>query len=221
MAVISNIPKRFVEGFKAIASIDDETFNRIVDGFSYTSLKPSIRELAITIATDKSLDFDEVEKVLLSAGSLVPLLEGGIPIPDLLDSISSLINKNRFFDESGKREKFTERLSVLLQNKQLYYAFKASDLVTENDNTFIQSRVVSDIRPIFDLNVEGAPKAGIIIHNLHIHYQSGQESEHKDIYFALDSKDINGLIEILERAKKKEIALQSIFEKTGMTNINA
>ena len=111
MAFISNIPKRFVEGFKAIASINDETFNRIVDGFSYTSLKPSIRELAFTIATDKSLAFDEVEKVLLSSGSLVPLLESGIPINDLLESISSLIDKNSFFAESGNsKERFTERV---------------------------------------------------------------------------------------------------------------
>lgn len=60
----------------------------------------------------------------------------------------------------------------------------------------------------------------MIIHNLHIHYKSDDEGDHKDIYLALDSDDIQSLKILLERAENKEKFLKEGLTKAGLTDLN-
>ena len=58
----------------------------------------------------------------------------------------------------------------------------------------------------------------MIIHNLDIHYHKDSEV-HKDIYIAMDSNDIKELLDVLQRAQKKEEVLLALLTKTGIENI--
>ena len=113
-----------------------------------------------------------------------------------------------------------KRLRFLINNKQIYYAAKADSLISNYGNVFIQSKIISDIRPVFDIQIEDELKAGIISHNLNIHYQSNEEPYHKDISLVLNLNDIKTLKEMLIRAERKNIVLQNLLSKSGMKNLN-
>lgn len=208
------IPERHHAGFKKIATITEEVFAKIQEGLSYTSLTSSIETLSSKVAELKNLESADLKQMFSSVGSLSSFLEDVDLIKDVVDDISNLI------EVEEDKERFKERLIYLFESRQIFYASKASELKSDYGNSFILCRIITDIRPVFDVNIHEAPKAGMIIHNLHFHYQSGEEPYHKNLTLTLDSSDIWMLRDTLDRAITKEDSLQSLFENSNMTNLD-
>jgi len=216
MPLIDFIPPRFEEGFRKLSSLTNEEFNSLKEGLSYTALSSSLMELAQNVASFKSLNPIDISEIFVSVGSLIPYISKEDMRSEVSDDIANIGSQQKII--KGKKA-FKERLLLLLSNTQIYYASKTKELATEYGNVYINSRIVSDIRPVFGMDLDEAPKGGIIIHNLHIHYKADEEGDHKDIFLALDSQDIQYLKTIIMRAEKKENALKLILEKSGLTNL--
>lgn len=220
MPFISTIPKRYAEGFNKIASSDSIVFKAIEESISLTSLVSSISKLAENVAKINSkLKPSDVNKILFSIGSLVPFLDSETTIQKLSDNLSNVAVQENVIELESK-EDFAKRINILLGYEQIYYAAKANDIATEYSNVYLNAKVVTDIRPVFGIDVTRLPKAAMILHNLHLHYRSDIEGDHKDIFIALDSKDIKALKELLIRAEAKEKTLQEIYNKTNIINLN-
>jgi hypothetical protein len=218
MPKINFIPERYEEGFKKISSIDEELFKDINDGLSSSPLMASLGELSETVAKLKEINENDVSEIFYSAGSLTPFIETEENLDEMSEDVSTIAIEEQIIDERNKK-RFKTRLTSLLRNKQLFYASKVNGLLTEYGNVFLQSRIVTDIRPVFGINPNDVPEAGIIIHNLHIHYQDDSEGAHKDFYIALDTNDIKNLKAALIRAEAKEKSLQLLYDKTGLINL--
>ena len=80
----------------------------------------------------------------------------------------------------------------------------------------MRARFLSDIRPIFHLDVSEKPDSAVIIHMLQI-TQRDNFGNHADQYFALDSNDIRHLKTLIDRALKKEETLKGLMKKSGVT----
>lgn len=220
MPIISAIPKRYVEGFKKIALSEPKAFAALEEGISLSSLVSSIPKLIENIVKlNNNLNLDEIRDIFLSVGSLVPFLDNETSVDKLVTELSTIAVETSLIDKEQKKE-FAKKIASLLNYPQIYYAAKASDVSTEYANVFIQAKIVTDLRPVFSIDVKEFPKAGMILHNLHIHYVSDIEGDHKDIFIALDSKDIKVLKELLMRAEDKEKTFKEIFAKTGIENLN-
>lgn len=240
MPAISSIPEEYKGGFRDIFLLGENDFNSIVEGLNSIPLTSSIKKLAVAATKFKPSIHDDVANMFVSIGSLTSLIEKGASIEEIshdicialsdelqaaIESSDKVIVDNINEDlkgilgEAGK-QRLIERLSILLKTERLYYAAKANNLMYEYQNVFIQAKLASDIRPIFNIDIEKAPIAGLIIHSLHIHYKADRESEHRDIFIALDSEDLQSLKETLIRAEKKQKSLGSIFKNSGIEHIN-
>ena len=238
MPSIVSIPEEYKVGFKDIFLLDESDFSSIVEGLKGISLTSSIKKLAIAATIFKPSIHDMVANIFLSVGSLTSFIEKGVSIEEISHDICIVLSDelleeteglnedeeiedglSGLLEESGK-QKLIERLSTLLETERLYYAAKANDLMYEYQNVFIQAKMVTDVRPIFNIKIEKAPIAGLIIHNLHIHYRGDRESEHRDIFLALDSDDLKSLKDTLIRAETKEKSLDSVFKKSEIERIN-
>jgi len=217
MPILASIPKTYIEGFKKISSISNSDFDKIKEGLSYTSLVASLRILATRVVKTTGLNENDLKEIFRSVGSLIPHLDDSFKAEQFVEEVTNLAIEGRLIKD---KEPFYERLSFLLNTKQIYYAAKGGLLNLDHTNVYINSKVITDIRSVFDVNVESTPIAGLIIHTLHIHYQNDEEAPHKDIYIAMDGSDIKSLKEALIRAEKKEISLQTVFKKSEMTNLN-
>jgi hypothetical protein len=219
MPLIFAIPEKYQEGFKELATIDEGTFAKIIEGFSYSSLVASVSTLVERISNSQGVNKQTVEQIFVSVASVMSFLESKESINEVIEDITKLSIEKNLFPENAKDD-FKSRFLNLLDNKHIYYAAKGYSLMREHSNVFLSSRIITDIRPVFNLELESEPKAGLIIHKLHLHYQSDREGDHKDIFLSLDSTDLKILKDALTRAEKKEIALQTILKKAEITNLN-
>lgn len=239
MSSINNVPSEYRSGFINVFLLNSDDFKSIVEGLKGVSLTHSIKKLATVATAFKPELLEEVIDIFLSISSVTSVIEKGISIEEIahdiciimsdeikeeietLEEDDELIDEKlrELLDEAGKQI-FIERLVVLLKTEKLYYAAKANDLMFEYPNVFIQARIMTDIRPIFSIKTDETPIAGMVIHNLHIHYRGDRETEHRDIYLTLDSADLISLKEIISRAENKEKSLSHIFKKSDMNFIN-
>ena len=103
---------------------------------------------------------------------------------------------------------------ILSVGKLIGLTAKAFDVMTEQDHAFGAVRVLSDIRPVFQENVDSI-SAAVVIHTLRIAYH--QHGEHREFSVALTSDDIKKVAEEIERAKAKEKTLKSFIRKSSVT----
>lgn len=221
MPIVKAIPEKYKRGYELLHEIDRQTFEAIVEGLSLTALSAYLTRVIENVVAVKSLDHDMVQSILFSIASLASGLEEGHSEYKIAEDVFNVILTRGYFswaDDNSKGE-FVERVATLLKSKQIYYAAKSNQLLYEYQNVLLGARIVSDVRPVFDTNLDGAINAGMIIHNLHLHYQKDEESPHTDIFLALDLEDIKSLQEVLARAEKKELAIRAFIDKAGLTNL--
>ena len=222
MSSLVNIPPKYHEGFRLLSTMEDDTFQSLIEAIKLTSLTSSVKRLSSQVAISENLPLKDIEAIFMGAGSLTGFIEKGSSTVEIAEGIATISDDNSIIDFSkvNSKDVFVVRLSTLLETERLYYAAKASIVMNEYENVFIQARIVTDIRPIFGIKVDELPKSGMIIHNLHIHFRKDEEGDHRDIYFALDSNDLKILQELLSRAQQKENSLNAVLKNANMINLN-
>lgn len=218
MPLINNIPERYESGFNELSKISAEEFGKIKEGVLAAKSTHSLENLSTEIEGITGLEDVDVEDIFLSIGSLIPYIEKEEMINEIVKDIV-LISKYSEEIEIKEESEFIERLTFFLTDKHIFYASKATDLINNYSNVFILSRLITDIRPVFGLNLDEPPSAGVIIHTLNIHYQSNEEPYHKDISITLNKDDLILLKETIERAEKKQNSLQIIFDNSSVKNL--
>ncbi len=116
-------------------------------------------------------------------------------------------------------ERLKSRVKIFSDShsKSIALTCKTAGIIGDHDRVFYNSRIMTDIRSVFNKSAD-AGDAAVIVHTLVIHF--GQDGDHKDIYFAMDAEDIKNLQEALDRAKKKEKTLRSLIQKTTTRHIS-
>src|SRR6266851_7948328 len=94
----------------------------------------------------------------------------GVPIDDFAARVAS---NEALKMSSEARSTLRSRLANLLEVRSLQITAKAISLGYERDNTFIDARIVSDVRPVFTDVVTEGPAAAGIVHHLRIHHFDG------------------------------------------------
>jgi len=113
-----------------------------------------------------------------------------------------------------KWEALAARLALLLPCPSIGITSKALDVLTQHEHVYARSRVLTDLRPVFDTDVISRPRAGVIVHQLEIRYY--QDSGERRFFVALDSEDVKELREVVERAAAKEERLCGVAAEAGI-----
>lgn len=219
MPLINSIPESYEDGFKSLASLSDSDFEKLFAELENIQPVGTIRGLISKIELADALPKGDIYAIILSVGSLIPYYDSEEKIDEIISDVSEIATLEELVEEQNK-EKFVKRLSALARSKAIFYAAKASNLSSGYGNAFINCRIISDIRPVFDVSIEKEATAAIIIHNLNIHYQSNEEPYHKDITLVLNASDLAELKEAIERAEKKESGLQNILDRASVSQLN-
>lgn len=154
--------------------------------------------------------------------SLFPLVIGSSKsvnevIEELLTAIRVQVPAGKNLS-SEKIEHLRANLQKLLRVPSMYMGAKATSVLTDNHSNFLSARVLTDVRPVFEL--ESTEVAGaVILHNLKISFASQGDSE-REFFVSLDEVDVQSLISTLQRAQQKAGKLQQMFDKTNLPIIN-
>jgi len=217
------IPKDDLAKLKAIAELQDEVFDSLIEAIASARPTLRIKQFAVQLLEKVNVPggLQSVVSLLGVICTLYVLVERrGSSSQELAEQVSRSAreaNSEKFTFPEELEKILASRIKALLGFEgTLGITAKALDVMTENEHTFCGARILSDIRTIFTSSSK-EPSAGVIIHNLQIGYHDSAEGGHKEIYIALDTDDIGTLKEIFCRAEKKTVALQEVLKRSGAT----
>lgn len=198
------IPKSHAEGFVFLSNLSESDFKELVNTISKIDRGTLPDKLASDISEETKIEKDvsnEIAKILFNIYSLKEQFDNNIS--ELTSELSlALKNSNVEIGTDSNWNKLEERLENLLSfDENIGNTFKALKLLSEYDKIFVNSKIVTDIRPAFD-NENLSTDTALIVHNLKIGYHKNDRNE--EMYLALDSNDLDELKKHIERAKKKE-----------------
>jgi hypothetical protein len=218
------IPKQDLPAFLAITGFDDGSFSGMSKAFaeSQPSLhrKKYISQLAAKVPKSTQKDILVICTALFSLYAL--MAENGISASNLSSEIAQAVKETPEGSRlSGdKIEILKRRLASLLSFEDSFNIMvKAVNVRNEYERTFCNSRILSDIRPVFTKTTDSF-SAAIVVHNLQIGFHEGATGEHNEIYVSLDDDHLLELKETIERAQKKSAALKAILKTSKVTCVD-
>jgi hypothetical protein len=204
------LPESLAKGLKDMAVLPQPSFDEFLSALR--AIPREIKQYRVFGGPDFRIADtpDGGQSIKEAAFSLlISRADRRVPIEEFLDSLMEAISWQPGFDQtlaSTLRQRIVDVLSI----ENLDLVARAHDVLLEHTHTFSTSRIVSDIRSVFGDSVENAPVAAVLIHMLNIVYYAGSRRERFAV--ALDEKDLDQLIEVLERARIKSKTLQSVME---------
>ena len=177
-----------------------------------------VEELVQSISRRLMLDVGKVRELLLLLSSLVTTRESyGAGVDEFVEALHSameatgratLVPSDWAAFENAMGEALSSDSAVSL-------TFKALDLLNDHQRTYWYSRILTDLRPIFRAEVTEPPAAMVVVHTLKLGYRDGDAT--RELFVAMDSFDVRGLIATLERAISKEESLRALAEQRQLT----
>jgi hypothetical protein len=219
------VPERRLSSFLLLAKLSDES---IADIFSVLAnqpvqlLKP---EFASSLAREiRSIPLEDGSKVIDTLVTLYPaILSLGTPlnvfIEDLVKSFSEQLSEKADFDPT-LASNLSNALQKLLRIPSLSIGAKATDVLFQIERSYSGARVISDVRPVFDLETDEI-SAALVIHTLKLEYFSRDADNSREFFISLDATDIDNLINTLTRAKRKAKKLRELLQSSSITYVDS
>ena len=225
------IPKKFHAALGKFVSLPPLAIATLVKGAQQAAPASSIRIFASSIENTPETDLPEDDRydIFLMLGSLCHVRAAG-NWPSLADFVGDLIDaakRDEVLALHAPEEgwpKLASNLQMLLDvDGSLAISAKASELRTEHQRFICidNSRVLTDLRPVFLENVEQHPRAVMIQHTLKIAYHDDSGRESKELFVALDGDGLRRLKNLIERAIAKESNLRIATRIEGAVIIGA
>jgi hypothetical protein len=218
------VPPDQIGHIKKFLELPDEKISGFLDALAKAGPQFNVDDLAAEISGPLEIPNPLAEGIVRVLASLYLTMDFGQPVEKFLDGqVFFALKRAQVFstenvkDQWGKLRKFL--IAALSLERSVGTAAKAGPVLTQHERIFGGARIMTDLRPIYHLNVSEKPDAAVIIHMLSITQRDNfghQSSE----YFALDSNDLKLMKEVIERAIKKETTLKGIMENSGVTVLN-
>ncbi len=214
----------YEDGIKLLLNMNDERGQPFIKALSES--KPTLYIENLIESVSKKLEN------VVTPSDVKDMMEGLLALYGVRDS--SDIETSKFIEyleiaitESGNFSNISKDelqvskplIAKLLDlDEPLSVASKAFNILLEHERVFLGSKILTDIRPIFNNRKIESPFGAVIVHMLKIGYREGSES--KEFFVALDTSDINKLEEVLKRAKDKEKAIQPLLKRADVAYLD-
>ena len=168
----------------------------------------------------KKLGHDRAFRML---DALVPVIFGHLSNEQDAKSAVDDVVRASSPDSAGKHltkseeKKLRLALSALMLNPQTLLKSKSVRLVSTHANSFSDSEVLSDIRPVFSTDGVLKAEAAVTCHTLRIGYVA--DSEMRSFYVSLDSSDLRRLKKVVDRAIAKDEAIAEVIGRSGLNHV--
>jgi hypothetical protein len=207
------IPDIFLPGFEALLKLDAEDFKKVVNFLSAMPIGMGSKTFHATLSEKlKNRDISDLSPTLYSLGGL--LILDVKDLNQLIEDLSiSFKEQSDLKLTSSMLNKFKLRLKILFANSEnLKLTLKTYSLCYENDRIYKDSRIVTDIRLVFNDDLKNSDRNAVVIHQLKI--ETLQNDERNYVFFALDADDLLKFREQIDRAIEKEKLIKDSYGKS-------
>ena len=215
------IPEYQYPALAKLRALPEATLEELKAALSSAPLKFYEADLAAYLEPKTSLAKDDLRDVVrvLAALSVVRMLSE-MPIDTFAESIAesmSLTGRSDLRLDSDSAKRFKAALRSLLEFRAIAVPAKTKSLLRSFDNVICRARTLTDLRPVF-ADEATQMDAAVVVHSLNISYHHGAQL--RDFFVALDSDDLDRLIEVLQRAKAKAGTLKAVVSPASIPIID-
>jgi hypothetical protein len=215
------VPPEQISHIKKFLELPDEKIDGFLDTLKKAAPQFNVADLAAEVSGPLDVSPPLADGIVRVLASIYLTRDLRTPIEKFVDREVFVALKRaqafppELFDIQWKRfRKFL--VAALSLERSVGTAAKTGQVLTQHERVFCGARIMTDLRPIYHLDVSEKPDAAVIVHMLRI-TERDNFGKHSDTYFALDSNDIAAMKELIERAEKKEKTLKGIMENSGVT----
>lgn len=208
------IPVRGQEDLLRIAAIGPDRLNAAAEKVRALGLAAERASIRAQVAA--AVGEEAAEAVVRQALALQPRvhLTKHENVKDVLDAVTEALaslkgQRQVSPDDLNRWNRARPGFEALVSCPSLPVCAKALDLAYEHERILQESRIVTDIRPVFDADDNSVEVRGVVIvHQLRLTFE--QEGETRSLLCALDRQDLFALRAACERAIKKEEKLRDM-----------
>ncbi|MBN8564185.1 MAG: hypothetical protein J0L70_26995 [Leptolyngbya sp. UWPOB_LEPTO1] len=216
------VPEEHVRGIKLLIDIEDKVFRALLNAVDKVCPTLSVEKVATDLAAEvKGIDLKDLEEITQAIVALQVSLNGEERDDSLIERVvtelsSSLFEHEEFSNYSDDQiARFSGRIHALLTANGVFKTFaKAFELRIESERILADARILTDVRPIFQDEIDEGMSAAIVSHTLRITYRDA--TGQREFYTALDELGLDVLLEQIVRAKEKTEAIRSMLEKASI-----
>lgn len=203
--------------FEKICKIGPEKLGEIADILEGLEEPPLTANRLMEAIKEKAGDV-EAEPLLRQLLSLYGVVRRNNEISDVLNGLDQglqmLTDGGEFIIEEWQA--IRPLFERLLSSRAVRIAATAIELMYDYANIVRSTRILSDVRPVYDKEAENIESA-VVSHTLRLHFQSA-DGDH-ELSLALDSNDIQDLMKQCARALKKADTAKKLMKKFSINSI--
>lgn len=208
-----HIPKEVVPGFNAIAALSKESIDIISQYLLSAQVSSSANYFLSNLESflEENLKNTNVAEIVKTIASFVELSSEG----DYETVSENLANSFKELYEGETASTLNIDLKnnlrqIIKSSNNLELSVKAHELMRENGNILSESKILSDIRIVFNKELSETKRKAVIIHNLHLKYSNSRSK--KDFYVSLDLDHLKQLQKQIDRALEKEEIIKKDYK---------
>ncbi len=207
------IPAAARSGFEAISKLSEEQVNAIADYLDKMPVGTRMEDIEAFLSSN--LNIQQSPNIVYTFRSFAELLQPANVDPDVLaEKLTSSYKEQVGQDFSEIDENNLRKNLGLIFNHSinLKLTLKAYDLIGDTNYIFTGSKIISDIRLVFNDNIEtkDVKRNALIVHQMHFEYY---KERNRRIEFKLDLSDLKKIKADIERAINKEDVIKKDYSE--------
>ncbi|MBD2568869.1 hypothetical protein [Anabaena lutea] len=213
------IPEQYQLGITLIIKIDESLFNRLLSAITEVHPFVDIDSLVLEISPKiEEVSINDLQEILKAIRSIYSLrIQENLKNTEIITGLVNAVSSNDTFSELSSEElaHFKQRLTKLLAiDGSISISSQAISLLQEYDSIFLNSRILTDVRPVFKAEKNEGIAGALVVHTLKIAYQDASGS--REFYVALDSTDVQKLQEQLSQSLLEVEVIQAMLNKADV-----
>jgi len=202
------IPEKYRQELLEIANLPDTAIAEFISVLE--AVPPAIQHQdAVMRALSNTTqilpgDARKIVTLLLSVYSVLAYSGKSVDdfMEELIESLDEVQDEEAVAPTGDQKKLLEDKLTKLLSVPSISLISKATGLMFECDNILKHARVLTDIRPIFGYGDDDSVLGSVIVQTLKLEYVK-DDDEGKEFFVNLDDQDVDNLIAMLQRAKRK------------------
>jgi len=205
------IPKEHRAAIGKIIALSDESVAQLMAAISSVKIRSTAPQMCDAIGGQITLiDHDDLSSIVATLYSLYHVREFSEVSTDrfITDIIDWILKQ----EQLGKRiendvPRVRKLFRRLLKIDTLNALTKAIKLQRAGERIFCDSRIITDLRPVFGKKISEGPTSAVITHTLRLGFHRDGDGSHQSFYITLDESDLYSLLDDIHRAIDKAEAL--------------
>lgn len=216
-----SIPNQVKSGFTHLISLTLEEVKQLYTAIQNARVGEGVKQIAKTFSDNSNISESKAAEIVQSLLSMVHLLDSSEESTEVFakDFAESFKQAFRDLNLSGEdTQKFAEALTLIIPTfKGVRMTVKAKELISDNAQNYSESRIISDIRIVYDEDLKKKEQYAVVVHQLRIKHfnETGPTITH----VSLDLSDLKQLQEVVNRAIEKDKLIREENYQIAFVNV--